>query len=130
MNKNITVYKEGRNIGDVVKWEAFQDYSRDMAVLAAGAGDVEIGLVLGQKADGSFAPLKPTATTGEQVATGVLLYNLTAADTASDVEIVILARAALVSKSQLIWPAGATDAQIATGLGELEAIGIVAREEV
>lgn len=130
MNKNITVFKEGRNIGDVVKWEVFQDYSRDAGVLAAGAGDVEIGLVLGQKADGNFAPINPTATTGEQVATGVLLNNLTATDTATDVDVTILARAALVSQSQLIWPAGATDAQIATSLAELKAAGIVAREEV
>ena len=40
---------------------------------------------------------------------------------------VVIARGAVVEASNLVWPAGATDAQKATAITELEARGIVVR---
>lgn len=131
MNVDIPIFNEGRYISDVVKWEAEPLYSRDSVSLALPADTaLEIGAVLAQNAAGNYVPLDLAATTGEQLSAGVLLNNHAKKDVAANIATVILARMAMVAKQKLIWPAGATEAQIAGGLDELKALGIVAREEM
>lgn len=131
MNENIPVFKEPNYLGDVVKWEVELNYSRDSVTLSQPADTgLEIGTVLGQTAAGKYVPLDLTASTGEQVAAGILLSRLFKAETAADVKVVIAARCAIVAQDKLVWPQAATDAEITNGLAELKALGIVAREEM
>lgn len=119
---------ENNYMADVVKYD-IPLYSRDTRVIAAGSGKLALGVVLGRKTDGNFAPLDPAAATGEQVAAGVLLKYVDATGT-EDVKTVILTRHAIVADRALIWPDTITDNEKAAAIAELEAIGIVAREEV
>lgn len=119
---------ENNYMADVVKYD-ISLYSRDTRMVAANSGKLAIGAVLGRKADGNFAPLDPAATTGEQVAAGVLLKYVDATGT-DDVKAVILTRHAIVADRALIWPDPITDNDKAAAIAELESIGIVAREEV
>jgi head decoration protein D len=74
-----------------------------------------------------YWPLDLTAVNGIQNAAAVSLSQRTATDGGTDLKIVLLKRGpAIVDELHLIWPAGATDEQKATGLAQLEALGIVA----
>lgn len=121
------VLHEPSYIRDVVKYD-LPSYSRDTDYLAAGSGKLALGTVLGKNAGDKYVPLDPAASTGEQIAAGVLLSAEDA--TGAEVKTIILKRHANVARQALVWPAGITDVQKATAISELEAIGIVARKEV
>lgn len=86
-----------------------------------GAGDSWTVTVTG----GDYEQLDTSATTGEQIAAGVLC---TATDaTSADQDIVVIARTAEVSADLLTWPAGITDANKAFATARLAARGITLR---
>lgn len=73
-----------------------------------------------------YWPLNLSATDGRQNAVAVSLSKRTALNGGSDQNIVALRRGpALVDDLHLLWPAGATADQIAAGVAQLEAVGIV-----
>lgn len=120
---------EGNYISDVVKYEADNHYSRDLITVASGAGVLKIGTVLGKvTASGKYEAADPVAATGEEVAVAVLLEDVDA--TSADVtEVVALVRHAVVNRNNLVWGATIDDStKRATAVGELEAVGILARE--
>lgn len=115
-----------RTVGDIVKDEGDNRYSRDEDVLASGSGVVRLGTVLGKvTSSGKFAPLDPAASDGTKVAAAIILE--TADATSEDRTVVNLKRRAQVILQELIWPDGATVSQKTKALAELEALGIVAR---
>lgn len=118
---------QAKNLGDVLKYEAPNLYSREAAVVAAGQ-NLAIGTVLGRTtADGKLRALAPAATDGTETAIGVLANDIDA--TLIDREdALLIARHAIVARNGLIWPAGMTDPQKAAALGQLEAIGILVRD--
>ncbi len=74
-----------------------------------------------------YVPLNFGGADGSQNAAAVSLSQRTATDGGSDQKIVLLKRGpAIVDELHLIWPGGATTDQIAAGLAQLEAVGIVA----
>lgn len=74
-----------------------------------------------------YWPLNLGATDGTQIAIAVSLSKRTATNGGADQTIVALRRGpAIIDDLHLIWPAGATADQIAAGLVQLEALGIVA----
>ncbi|MFO7598036.1 MAG: head decoration protein, partial [Desulfocurvibacter africanus] len=64
---------------------------------------------------------------GSEKAAGIAIDAYDAS--AADVEGVAIKRDAIVAPSALIWPDGITVGQKATALAELEALGIITREE-
>lgn len=127
--------EEGRYISDVIKYE-IAEYSRDYGILLAGSGELQIGSVLGQNADGKFVPLNVEATTGEEVAVGILLSKANAGISDNtlnppvDVKIIVGARHIIVVDDSLIFPNGINDIKKANALAELKSIGIITKKGV
>ena len=127
------VLSESNNLGDVLKYEAPNFYSRDAVTILAGSGSdraLTIGAVLGaQTSDGKVVALAPAAVDGTQNAIGVLTADVTAAD-GVDAKGVMIARHAIVSDAALVWPSGITTPQKTDAIAQLKAIGILVRTGV
>lgn len=123
------VITEGMNLGDLLKYEAPNLYSRDQVTVASGQ-NLALGAVVGMvSATGKVKALDPAATDGSQTAAGILLQPLDA--TAGDRDDgILLARHAIVADSALVWPAGITNAEKAAAVDQLKAIGILVRKGV
>ena len=115
------------NLGDLLKYEAPNLYSRDQATVAAGQ-NLPLGAVVGREtATSKLKALDPSASDGTEIAAGVLAQAVDA--TLIDREdAILIARHAIVARGALIWPAGVTTAQRAAAIAQLEARGIVVRD--
>lgn len=122
----MTTLTEPKNLGDLLKYEAPNQYSRDTGVIAAGQ-TLALGTVLGREtASGKLRALTPAATNGSQTAVAVLARSADA--DLIDVEALIVARHAIVARSALVWPAGITAAQRAAAEAGLSALGVLIRD--
>lgn len=106
-----------------LKWEVDSNYSRDDVVIAATAGVITEGTVLGKvTASGKYMPLNPTATDGTQIACAIALGETDA--TLADAVIAAVTRMALISEKYLSFPATITAAQKTKALADLLAVGL------
>lgn len=119
---------EPNYVGDLLKYEAESDYSREVVTIASGAGDLKLGTVLGRlTANGEYTPATAGGSNGAQTAIAVLLQDVDASAAAA--EAVVLRRHATVSAGALIFDASInTAADRAAAKAQLDAVGIVARE--
>jgi hypothetical protein len=118
---------EGNHAGGFLVWETSRDYTRETVTLASGAGKLAPGTVLGKiTTGGKFTQLTPAASNGSQNAAGILwgAVDATAADAPG---VVVLRGPAIVNRNEIVWPAGATDPQIAAATTALAALGILLR---
>ncbi len=122
----MTTYTEPKYLSDVLLVEVAHGWTKQNVVLSATTVTLGIGVVLAKLATGEYAPIDLAATDGTEKAVAVLATE--AKVSAATQKTVVIARGATVAKNQLIFPAGATEPQIATALGELEALGIVAQD--
>ena len=115
------------NLGDLLKYEAPNLYSREQATVAAGQ-NLPLGAVVGRvTATGKLKALDPAAGDGSDVAVGVLALAVDA--TLIDREdAILIARHAIVARGALVWPAGITAAQKAAAIAQLVARGILVRD--
>jgi hypothetical protein len=115
------------NLGDLLKYEAPNLYSREQATVAAGQ-NLPLGAVVGREtATSKLKALDPAAGDGSEVALGVLALAVDA--TLIDREdAILIARHAIVARQALIWPTGLTAAQRAAAIAQLEARGILVRD--
>lgn len=115
------------NLGDLLKYEAPNLYSRERATVAAGQ-NLPLGAVVGRvTATGKLKALDPSATDGTEVAAGVL-GNAVDATLIDREDAILIARHAIVARHALVWPAGITTAQQLAAIAQLEARGIVVRD--
>ncbi len=123
----MTTLTEGKHAGGFLVWEVLRDYTRDTVTVASGAGMLEPGTVLGKiTSGGKFTTLAPAATNGSQTAAGILWAGVDAS--ASDVPGVVLLRGpAIVNRHEIVWPEGATEAQITAATTALAALGLILR---
>lgn len=123
----MTTLVEPKQDGGFLVWEVLRDYTRETVTIASGAGKIAPGTVLGKiTTGGKYTGLAPAATNGSQTPAGILWAGVDA--TAADaLGVVILRGPAIVNRSELIWPAGATDAQITAAITALAALGILLR---
>jgi hypothetical protein len=123
------VITEGLNLGDLLKYEAPNLYSRDQLTVAAGQNLV-LGAVVGIDAlTEKVKALDPAATDGTEVAAGVL----TAAVDATLIDRpdgVAITRHAVVADHALTWPVGITAPQKAAAIAQLKALGVLVRHAV
>lgn len=115
-------------IGDVLSMEADDSYSREVATIASGQGELTVGAVLGViTASGKYAHSDLTATDGSEVAKAVLLDNVDA--TSGDITARVLVRHATVKAHGLNFHASVDNATKRQGqIDELKAAGIVTRQ--
>jgi hypothetical protein len=124
-NPTVTPLQEAWHDGGFIVSEANGHRSRDTVTLT-GAAKVLAGTVLGVvTASGKYTPLVEGASDGSQNAAAILFGTKDV--TAADKPAVVVLRSAEVNASELIWPAGATNNQIAAGLAQLQALGVIAR---
>ena len=123
----MTMLTEGKHAGGFLVWEVLRDYSRETVTIASGAGKLEPGTVLGKiTTGGKYTTLAPAATNGSQNAAGILWDKVDAS--AADAPGVIMLRGpAIVNRHEIIWPDGATEAQITAATTALATIGIILR---
>lgn len=118
---------QAKNLGDLLKYEAPNLYSREAVTVAAGQ-NLALGTVLGKKsADGKLYALAPTASDGTETAVGVLATDTDATLIDRD-DAILIARHAIVARGALIWPAGITAPQKAAAEVQLMALGILVRD--
>ncbi len=124
-----TVFTESMNLGDLLKYEAPNLYSRDRVTVAAGQ-NLPLGAVIGVvTATGKVKQIDPSATDGTQVAAGVLMQRCDAALAERD-DGLMVARHAIVSDHALQWPTGITAAEKASAVAQLKALGVLVRQGV
>ena len=116
-----------KNLGDLLKYEAPNLYSRDQDTVAA-AQNLPLGTVVGREtATAKLKVIDPTATDGTETAVGVLGNDVDA--TLIDREdAILIARHAIVARGALVWPTGISNAQRAAAIEQLEALGILTRD--
>ena len=121
-----TVFTEPTNLGDLLKYEAPNQYSRDTVTVASGQ-NLGLGAVVGVvTATKKVKAIDPAATDGTQIAAGVLLQACDA--TTADRPGILLTRHALVHDESLLFPPGLTLPEKAAALSQLKSIGIVPRK--
>ena len=121
--------KQGLNLGDLLKYEAPNLYSRDRVSVAAGQV-LALGTVLGQvTASGELTALDPDAIDGSAVAVGVLLQAIDATAGARS-DGLMVSRHAILADHALTWPAAITPAEQATAIAQLKARGLLVRQGV
>jgi hypothetical protein len=120
---------ESQNLGDLLKYEAPNLYSRDRVTVAAGQ-TLLLGAVVGiEAATTKVVQLDPAATDGSEIAVGVMAADVDAA--ASDrTDGILISRHAIVADHALIWPVGITPIQKAAAKLQLKALGILVRVAV
>ena len=123
----MTMLTEGKHTGGFLVWEVLRDYTRETVTIASGAGKLEPGTVLGRiTTGGKYTSFAPGASNGSQNASGILWDSVDAS--AADAPAVILLRGpAIVNRHDLVWPDGATEAQITAATTALASIGIILR---
>lgn len=121
----MTVFVEGRHAAEHLVSEANGTRSRDTVTLVAGVV-YPAGAVLGKvAATGKFKLLSPAANDGSETAAAVLFDAVDATD--ADRTGVVNSRDTEVHGAALSWPDGIGAPEKAAALGQLAAIGIVAR---
>ena len=123
----MSILTETNHAGGFLVWEVLRDYTRETVTIASGAGKLEPGTVLGKiTTGGKFTKLTPAATNGSQNAAGILWAGVDAS--AVDAPgVVILRGPALVNRHEIIWPEGASEAQITAATTALGALGVILR---
>lgn len=125
----MTVTHEPMNLADLLKQEAANYYSRDVATLAAGQ-HLQLGAVIAKRTeDSKITALDLThqeSPTGAEVAYGVLLQETDASN--ADQETIVIARDAVVSANALIWPSAITAAEKTAAINQLKERGILVRK--
>ena len=123
----MTTLTEGKHAGGFLVWETSRDYTRDTVTIASGAGKLAPGTVLGKiTTGGKYTGLAPAATNGSQNAAGILWASVDA-DDADTPGVVVLRGPAIVNSHEVVWPEGATEAQITAATTALAALGILLR---
>jgi hypothetical protein len=126
----MTVLQQPATTGDVLKYEVNPNFTRETVTLLTGTA-YPVGSVLGRiTASGKYKLATHGGTDGAQTATAVLLYAVDAT-LADAVGIVVVRGPSIVSRAGLAYEATVNDAaKITAKIGQLAAVGIIARDGV
>lgn len=120
---------EGLNLGDLLKYEAPNLFSRDQVTVASGQ-TLPLGAVVGiVTATGKVKQIDPSATDGSQYAAGVLMQPCDAALIERE-DGLMVARHAIVADHALTWPAAITVAEKQAAVLQLKSLGVLIRKGV
>lgn len=118
------------SMGDVLKYEVNPNYTREVITLLQGQ-PYPVGSVMGKiTASGKYKMATADGDDGAQTAIGVLLYAVDAT-LADAVGIVLVRGPAIVSRAGLAYDTTVDDeAKLTAKIGQLAAVGIIARDGV
>lgn len=120
---------ETNNLGDLLKYEAPNLYSREQLPVAPGQV-LALGALIGiVTSTGKAKAVDPSATDGSQFAAGVLLQAVDASDPAPVTGIAVV-RHAIVADHALVWPTGITAAEKLAFLQQLQNLGVLVRKGI
>ncbi|WP_419214824.1 head decoration protein [Wolbachia endosymbiont of Rhagoletis cingulata] len=117
---------EQNNLGDLLKYEVSNLYSRDRITVAKGQ-NLKLGTVVALDKDNMIKIINPTATDGTQIAIGAIVSDVNATENTKGV---IITRGAILADHAVVWPANITEEQKAAAIKRLEARGIIIRKGV
>jgi len=123
----MTAIAQPQTLGDLLKYEAPNLYSRETDTVVAGQ-KLALGTVVGR--DTTSTKLKafdPDATDGSEIAIGVLASDVDATLIDRD-DALVIARHAIVARGALVWPTGITTAQKAAAIAQLTFLGVLVRD--
>lgn len=119
---------EQNNLGDLLKFEAPNLYSREEITVAQGQ-KLALGAIIGQDSETDLIKaLNPAATDGTQNALGALIAEVDA--TSGNTKAVIITRDAILADHAVIWPSAITLEQKTAAIKQLEARGVIIRKGV
>lgn len=118
---------EGNNLGDLLKYEVSNLYSRDQITVAKGQ-NLKLGTVVALDKDSMVKIINPTATDGTQTAIGVITSDVNSKE--GDTKAIIITRISLLADHAVVWPANITEEQKAAAIKQLEERGIIVRKGV
>lgn len=119
---------EANRPGSILKYEADENYSREVVTIAKGQ-NLKMGTVVGEvSASGEYkaVSVSESETDGSDTALGVLFADVDA--TAEATQGVIITRDAIVIGSALVYPDGITEDQKKKVIKDLENRGVVTRK--
>lgn len=119
---------EQNRLGDLLKYEADKNYSREVETVVAGQ-KMQLGTIVGRKTEsGEIKEISVAEgeSDGSDIAVGVLLEDVDA--TKKSCKSLIVARDAIVADSAVIFPQNASEDQKKKIKKDLEARGIVIRK--
>lgn len=120
---------EGLNLGDLLKYEAPNLFSRDQVTVASGQ-TLPLGAVVGiVTATGKVKQIDPSATDGSQYAAGILMQPCDAALIDRE-DGLMVARHAIVADHALTWPSAITVAEKQAAVLQLKSLGVLIRKGV
>lgn len=120
---------EGLNLGDLLKYEAPNLFSRDQVTVVSGQ-TLPLGAVVGiVTTTGKVKQIDPSATDGSQYAAGVLMQPCDAALIDRE-DGLMVARHAIVADHALTWPAAITVAEKQAAVLQLKSLGVLIRKGV
>ena len=118
-----------KNLGDLLKYEAPNLYSRDQITVASGQ-TLRLGAVVSiVTATGKVKQIDPSATDGTQYAAGVLMQPCDAALIDRE-DGLMVARHAIVADHALVWPVAITLAEKQSAVLQLKSLGVLVRKGV
>lgn len=120
------VLEEQDRLGDVLKFEEDNLYSREEVIVESGQLLVVGSVVARKTSTGQILAVVPGGTDGTNLPVGIIGEDVDASS--ASVKSFMISRHAIIAESNLIWPASATSAQIASGIGKLKDLGIVIRK--
>ena len=124
----MTVAIEQKNLGDLLKFEAPNLYSREEITVAQGQ-KLALGAIIGQDSETDLIKaFNPAATDGTQNALGALIAEVDA--TSGNAKAVIITRDAILADHAVVWPSAITLEQKAAAIKHLEARGVIIRKGV
>jgi hypothetical protein len=125
---HMTVAIEQNNLGDLLKFEAPNLYSREEITVAQGQ-KLALGAIIGQDSETDLIKaFNPAATDGTQNALGALIAEVDA--TSGNAKAVIITRDAILADHAVVWPSAITLEQKAAAIKHLEARGVIIRKGV
>ncbi len=123
----MTAIAQPQTLGDLLKYEAPNLYSRETDTVAAGQ-KLALGTVVGRDTTSSkLKSFDPDATDGSEIAIGVLAGDVDATLIDRD-DALVIARHAIVARGALVWPTGISVAQKAAAIAQLTFLGVLVRD--
>jgi hypothetical protein len=120
------VVTEKNNLGDLLKYEGPNLYSREEMTVASGQ-NLKRGTVVGViTTSGLIKQVAPAAADGTELAIGIIMDDVDAK--AGNTKAVAIMREAIVAHNAVVWPASITAAQKKAAVENLKLYGIIIRK--
>lgn len=118
---------EQSNLGDLLKYEGDNQFSREDIVVNTGQ-NIAFGTVVGRlNSSGNIVTLNSGGGAGNDIAVGVIGDDVNASTATK--KSWMIARHAILAEDAVVWPAGTTATQMNTATSQLKALGILIRKD-